>query len=139
MPIIGLNYTKITVERKASKDWHVEKINTAPKITNVEKSEITGLGSDIGILLVHFAFETTYEPTAGNVTLEGSVIYKAASEKAEKELLTTWKKKKTLPADVNAEVVNHLFRKVPVLSIQLADAVQLPPPFGAPRIKPQES
>lgn len=129
MPVIGLNYTKITAERKGMAN-NIE-INTTPKITDIKKTQLKGLGKDVDVLTIGFVFKSTFEPKVGEISVEGHVIYKTDRIK---EILKTWKAKKELPMDEHIEIINHLFRKVSIQALNLADAMQLPPVVNFPKV-----
>ncbi len=131
MAIVGMNYTKIQAERKTGVMGKTE-IKTTPKILDVVKAPLTGLGNKIDVLNIKFEFESIVEPEKGNINIEGAIIYRTDKIK---EILKQWKKDETLPAEVHVEVINYLFMKVTVLALQLSDALQMPPVVGMPRVE----
>lgn len=132
MPIIGLNYTKINAERKSVKKVTGIKINTVPKITDVKKTTLVGLGKGAEALTIGFEIESKFDPAIGNIEIVGNLLY---STNNSKKILSSWKKDKTLPKENHIEVLNHIFRKTTVQALQLADILQLPPPLNLPRIR----
>lgn len=135
MPIIGMNYTKIQAERNTKAEPVAEvKVNIAPKINEVRKIALPALGIKDDVLNISFTFDTTFDPKIGQVMIEGNIIYRTENMK---DLLNTWKKKKALPPENQIEIVNHLFRKLTILILQLTDNLGLPPILNLPRIEPQ--
>lgn len=130
MPVIGLDYRKIHAE----KDAVLPKVNisTSPRIIDIKKTKLTGFGSDFDVLSVDFEFSSKFEPKAGDLSIEGTIIYKADDADS---IMKLWKKEKKLPANANSEIVNYIFSKVGIFALQISDALQMPPVIGMPRIK----
>src|SRR3989344_4878406 len=133
MAILGLNYTKISAERTGNSP-HTE-INTVPRVTEVKESKIEGLGSALEVLAMDFIFESIFKPKVGHLSLEGVMLYKPKDNKHKEDILKLWKKDKQLPADIQVEVINHLFRKVSLEALNLADLMQLPPVINLPKLR----
>jgi len=133
MTVIGLNYSKITAERTGN-PANTE-INTVPRITDVKDSKIEGFGAGMDVVSMQFVFESTYKPKVGMISIEGVLLYKPKDAKEKEEIMKAWKKDKKLPALVHIEAVNHLFRKVSLQALHLAELMQLPPVVNLPRLK----
>lgn len=133
MPIVGLDFTKIHGERKGMSG--TVNVNTTSKIIDVKKSKLKGFGKDVDVLNIEFEFESILEPNVGEVRISGALIYKTDKEEDTEKILKTWKKDKKLPMEMNAEIVNHLFRKASVKALLITDSLQLPPIIGVPEIK----
>lgn len=129
MSIIALNYKKISAEKQGV--LKNVSINTTPKIINAKKTKLSGLGADVDILTVDFEFSSTFEPKAGGIDIEGSLVCRIADPEGAAKM---WEKEKKLPETVHIEVVNYLFSKVGILALQLSDIMQMPPVIGMPRI-----
>lgn len=129
MPIIGLNYTKIEAERKGS--VANTEINTTPKILDVKESKVQGFGKDLDVLLIDFQFWSEFKPDMGSINILGTLIYQSGKAK---DILKTWKKDRKLPDEEQVEVVNHVFRKVSLEALHLADILQLPPVINLPKL-----
>ncbi len=130
MPVIALSYKKIAAEKEGV--MSNVSINTVPKIVNVKKTKLSGLGSDVDILTVDFEFASAFEPKAGKINIEGSIVCRTEDpEKAAK----MWETKKTLPETLNVEIINYIFSKVGILALQLSDIMQMPPVIGMPKIE----
>lgn len=130
MPIIALSYKKIAAEKEGV--MSNVSINTVPKIVDVKKTKLSGLGSDVDILTVDFEFASAFEPKAGKINIEGSIVCRTEDpENAAK----VWAAKKTLPEKLNIEIINYIFAKVGILALQLSDIMQMPPVIGMPKIE----
>lgn len=133
MAILGLNYTKITAERTGS-SANTE-INTMPRIVEIKETKIEGIGSGLDVLAMDFVFESTFKPKVGVLNLSGVLLYRPSDSKHREEIMKFWKKEKQLPPIIQMEVINHLFRKVALQALHLADLMQLPPIINMPRIR----
>lgn len=131
MPIIGMTYTKINGERKKRPTGSI-RVNTTPNITDVKKTDITGLGKKVDALTVKFSLNSSFEPDVGIINIEGEILYKTDNVN---KVLNFWKKNKKLPKENQVEILNHIFRKVSIQALQLSDTLQLPPTLNMPRIK----
>jgi len=132
MPIIGLNYKKISAERKSAAKTNM-KINTGPEITSIKKSKLQGFDNDIDVLTVGFKFKSDIEPEVATIEIEGTMVYK--TDKAD-EILKSWDKNKEMPSYAHMELINHIFKKTGILALQLSDIMQLPPVISMPKLEP---
>jgi hypothetical protein len=85
-------------------------------------------------LSLEFEFTTKYNPDIGEIKMSGEVIY--LSDKNAK-VIKDWKAKKSLPENMNLEVLNYLFRACLIKISVLADDLQLPPAVQLPRVRPK--
>lgn len=140
MPVLGLSYTKISAQRRNPEKAPTEvNINTTPKIVSVKKSALKGLGDKPADLIsIEFEVSSTFDPDLGEIAIEGAAAYVPGQGETSKAILDHWKKNKVLPPDAHVEVINHLFRKVLVLALQLADALNLPPVLNMPALKKKD-
>ncbi len=132
MPIIGLNYKKISAERKSATKPNM-KINTGPEITSIKKSKLQGLDNEIDVLTVGFKFKSEIEPQIAAIEIEGSIVYK--TDKTD-EILKLWDKNKEVPSYAHIELINHIFKKTGILALQISDIMQLPPVISMPKLEP---
>ena len=132
MPVIGLKFNTIEGKRSPGKIVPEVKINSSPKIVSVKEADVTPMGRKA--LALGFDFVTKYTPDIGEIKMTGEVIY--LSEKNAK-IIKDWKAKKSLPEDMNMEILNYLFRACLIKISVLADDLQLPPAVQLPRVKPK--
>ncbi|MFH1105931.1 MAG: hypothetical protein V1731_01835, partial [Candidatus Aenigmatarchaeota archaeon] len=91
MPVVGIQFSNIEAKKKANMKPG-GKINSVPKLTNVEEKEIGGaFGSDKKALVIGFEFITDYEPDAASIKLVGELLY---LDDDMKKSLNEWKKNK---------------------------------------------
>jgi hypothetical protein len=132
MPIIGFKFESMEAKREKTVFGGEVKINSTPKILSVKEIAVPNINKKA--LELGFEFSTQYDPGIGSARIKGEVLY--LSDK-NAQILKKWKSKKTLPDDVNIEVLNHLFRQCLLKIANLADDLQLPPPIQMPRVKPK--
>ncbi len=131
MPIIGLNYKKISAERKSAVKPNM-KINTGPEITSIKKSKLQGFDNEIDVLTVGFKFKSDIDPQIATIEIEGSIVYKTGKVA---EILKAWDKNKEVPPYAHIELINHIFKKTGILALQLSDIMQLPPVISMPKLE----
>lgn len=133
MPVLTVNFTSISCEKKGSLNQKMQ-IRTAPRVTGVKRLKMEMFGKKSDVLEIQFIFESNYMPEVGGISIGGSLLYESKDvAKIEK----MWKDKKTMPDEVQVEIINYLFRVVGVKAIQLSDIMQLPPVITMPRIEPK--
>lgn len=135
--IIGMNISKISAEKKENAMKGGLEIKTQPQIIDVKETKLQGLANeDIHILLVDFAMASTFNPDAGSIQINGTILYKSDKMGA---ILKEWKKTKSLPSEDGVIILNHIFNKVSVIGLYLADLLALPPIIALPKVEPKKS
>lgn len=132
MPIVGFKFESVEAKRSKSTTRGEVKINSTPKIVSIKEVNIPNLKRKA--LGLDFEFLTKYEPSIGHIKLTGEVLYLGDRNA---QVLKKWKEKKTLPDEMNIEVLNNLFRQCLLKIANLADDLQLPPPIQLPRVRPK--
>jgi len=133
MPIIGMKFDSMEAKRERMVDKGEIKVNSTPRITSAKLISLPSINKKA--LALNFDFVTTYSPEIGEVKISGELLY--MSEENPK-ILKQWASKKTLPENVNIEVLNHLFRQCLLKVANIADDLQLPPPLAIPRVAPKQ-
>jgi hypothetical protein len=133
MPIIGLGFSAFEARKEGGSVREEVKVNSAPRIMDVKEVSVPNLSKKA--LSIDFEFMTRYDPDFASITIKGSIMYLADSNKA---ILGEWKKDKRLPEKVSLEVLNYLFRRCLLKASLLAEDLQLPPPMPMPRITPKK-
>lgn len=130
MPVIGLNFTRMSGKKGTANAIGEIKVNYAPKFTEVKEVPLSRLNKKA--LSISFEFFAEYDPAVGEVQLEGNILYLAPKNQP---LIAQWEKEKRLPDDLTVEVLNHLFRRCLVKIASIADDLQLPPPIQIPLVQ----
>jgi hypothetical protein len=133
MPIIGLKFDSFEGKREKDATNQSIKINSSPRITDLKEIKVPNL--DKKALAFSFEFLTTYEPDIGTIRVTGEVLFLSD---AMPKITADWKKKKTLPAEMSADIINYLLRRCLLKVATMAEDLQLPPPLGFPKLKPKE-
>lgn len=133
MPVIGLKFESFEGKRTRESVNEQVKINSSPTIKEIK--EITVPNLDRKALSFYFEFSTTYEPQLGDIKVMGEVFFVGENNS---KILSEWKKKKSLPADISTDILNFLFRRCLLKIATIAEDLQLPPPVGFPKVKPTE-
>lgn len=137
MSIVGFNFNKIMVEKKTMKEGKVN-INNNVTIKEVESADLSlGKAKQDGVRFV-FEFTSMYEPDFASMTLAGDVLF-IDSEKNVKTILEDWKKKKTVPNEVMADVLNSILNRCNIQALVLARDVNLPSPIPLPKLTTEEN
>jgi hypothetical protein len=132
MAVVGFNFNKIMVEKKVLKDGKVD-INNNVQIKEVETADLSlGKAKQDGVRFV-FEFTSKYEPDYASMVLSGDVLF-IESEKNVKAILDEWKKKKTVPKETMAEVLNSILNRCNIQAMILARDVNLPSPIPLPKV-----
>ncbi len=133
MVVLSTTITRIEAERKGVAPR--VKVNLTPTIKEVEKSKLEGLGKKPqDILNIKFLFETKFNPEVGILRMEGNLLY---MDENVDSIYKEWQKNKKLPEDVNAEIINSIFRSMVPKALFLSTELQLPPIVPIPRVIPK--
>jgi len=132
MPVVGLQFSKIVVEKFGPVKGKVQ-VNNNVALKDVEKTELTIGPVKHGALKFHFEFVANYEPKIANMTMNGFLTFFEKPEKV-KEIVDGWKKDKKIPKDVMSSVLNTVLSRCNVEAILFAREVNLPPPIPLPKV-----
>lgn len=136
MTVMGVNFTKMHVERKESKKGKINVSNNV-SISNVEKMDLKIGDENQQPLRFSFNFTSKYNPDIGNITLEGNVVYLADKKKAE-EILKGWKDNNKVEEKTRDVILGNVLNKCSIESLLLSKEMNLPAPVPLPKIKKQE-
>ncbi len=130
MPIVGFNFTKISIEKKPFGVKQVQVKNDL-KLGKVELSKRYDV-THADVARFNFVYEVRYGEM-GSIDLEGYVLY---SDKADalKKLVDQWEKEKEIPLILLNQVLNASLLKCNIKALELAQDVGLPPHFELPKI-----
>ncbi|MBU3907103.1 MAG: hypothetical protein KKA64_02525 [Nanoarchaeota archaeon] len=133
MRLIGFNFNKISIEKKAEELSSDLKIKSNLDVLSIEKIDIGLSKEKEESLLVKFSYIINYDPNIAVIDLNGLIIISLDSKIA-KDLLQKWKKK-TIPEEIRVSLFNIILRKVNVKALELEDEMNLPLHVPLPRIK----
>ncbi len=132
MVVVGFNFTKINVERKNPLKGKV-KITNNVAIKKVEVKDLAlGKAKQQGLKFT-FEFVTKYEPSFGEINLVGDILYMDQDKKI-KEVTESWKKNKSVPKDVMAQILNNILNKCNIQALILSQQINMPAPIPLPKV-----
>ena len=133
MPILTVSYSKLLTQRLESKEGKNLSINNNISIKDIIKSDINlGEAKQPGLRFT-FEFSSKYEPKYAEIIITGDVIYYSTQARVD-EVLKEWKKDKTAPKDISAEVINHLLSRCNIQALLLSREMGLPSPIPLPKV-----
>lgn len=133
MRLIGFNFNKISIEKKAEELSSDLKINSNLDVSSIEKINIGLSKEKEESLLVKFSYLINYDPNIAVIEL-GGIIILSLDQKIAKDLLQKWKKK-TIPEEIRISLFNIILRKANVKALELEDEMNLPLHIPLPRVK----
>jgi hypothetical protein len=133
MPIISVNFSKISVERKDSAAGGSISINNNVALKNVERMDLSAGATKQEGLKFRFELSAKYEPKFAEITILGDVIYLDASAKI-KQIIDGWSKSKNVPKEVFEQVMNAALTKANIQALIISQIVNLPPPVQLPKL-----
>lgn len=136
MPIIGFNFTKLSVEKKNKLVGQL-KVKNRFLITNVEATELALGKSKQKVLNFSFSFTSKYEPAIGDLVFEGEVLF-LAEPKTITEAISEWKKDKKMLPEIGKEVVNVALNKCSIEALILSRDINIPPPVPLPNLQSEQ-
>lgn len=124
--IVGFNINSIKAKTNTENVNSEISVNSTPTVLDVERRDVGELKD---ILAISFSFKIEYRPDAGEIRIDGDVLYKTENSR---DIIKKWKDTKTLPSDTAVEVLNGIFRGCLIKAVSLAGDLRLPPPVRFP-------
>jgi hypothetical protein len=132
MPVVGLQFNKIVVEKVAPVKGKI-KVNNNVVLKDVESTDLKVGSANQGAIKFHFEFTAKYEPKVASMTLNGFLTFLEKPEKV-KSITESWKKDKKIPKEVMSNVLNTILARSNVQAMLLSREVNLPPPIPLPKV-----
>ncbi|MGM5484731.1 MAG: hypothetical protein ACQEP1_02555 [Nanobdellota archaeon] len=133
MTIMGINFTKMNVEKKEGKKGKVN-ISNNVGLNSVEKVDLNVGGDNQESLKFGFAFSSTYDPEIGKIELEGNVVYMTSKDEA-KSILDEWEKNQKVDKATTEKVLPSVLNKCNTEALLLSKEINLPSPIPLPKLK----
>ena len=135
--IIGFSLTQLSVERHTSLQGNIGVKNDL-NIRDVQEQPLApGVGSNQKAVNFAFVFTVSYTPHVADITILGNVLY-AAAPKTISEILSTWKEKKKVSADISVDILNFVLHKCNIRALELAQEFNLPLHIPMPKVNLQQ-
>lgn len=128
--IVGFNVNSISATKEDNVGGNLQ-INYVPQITEVESVSVNAFDDEIA--KIHFSFSVEY--TAGDqvqaeIQIDGDVLWNGDTE----EVVSTWEDEEKLPDNIQAPLMNDLYRKMLSEAVGIADTLKMLPPIPTPQV-----
>ncbi|MBI4145835.1 hypothetical protein HY489_00690 [Candidatus Woesearchaeota archaeon] len=133
MPVVGLNYSKVVIEKFGPVKGKIQ-VNNNVVLKDVEKTDLQIGSAKQGALKFHFEFTAKYEPKLADMTFVGFLTFMDKPEVVS-DIVAQWKKEKKVPKDVMSSVLNTIFSRCNVEALLFSREVNLPPPIPLPKVQ----
>lgn len=137
MPIIGFNFTKISVERKEGDFSGKINIGNNISVKDVVQNDLAlGNAKQKGIKFT-FDFNVNYEPKIAEILMAGDILYINDAKKID-DILNLWKKDKKVLPEITAEILNAALMRCNIQALILSRDMGLPAPIPLPRVSAEQ-
>ncbi len=133
MPVVGLSFEKIVVEKFGPVKGKVQ-VNNNVALKDVQKTDLSVGSTKHGALKFVFEFTAKYEPKLANITMNGFLTFFEKPEKI-KEIVDGWNKDKKIPKETMSSVLNTVLSRCNIEAMLFAREVNLPPPIPLPKVQ----
>lgn len=131
--IIGFGFTKLSAEKNDIVKGKLD-VNNNVSIKDVKEDSFNFGKDKQSIIKFIFEFVSKYEPAIGTIQFEGEVLYLEEPKKI-KEILSSWKKDKSVQKEIMEGMLNTILTKCNVQALIMSQEVNLPPPIPMPRVQ----
>lgn len=133
MPIMGINITKLSIEKGNPPVPQVE-VDLTPKVTGIRLGEMRTPTGKLNGIEVLFEYGVTYKPDVAKASIEGVIFYLPRNRDDVDRILDEWENEKKLDPNMFAEVVNAVTMEAMPLLMLLSKELRLPYPIPVPRV-----
>jgi hypothetical protein len=129
--IVGFNIDSIEASKEGAAQGNLQ-VNYTPKITEVESVTVNAFDEEVA--RIEFDFKVGYNAggtEAAKIEMSGNVLWKGNNE----EMVNSWEEDEQLPEDIEAKLMNELYRKLLSEAVGVADSLGLLPPIPTPTVE----
>lgn len=128
--IVGFKVDSMEASKAESAQGNLQ-INYRPEIVSAERATVQAFDDEVA--RIEYSFRVSYQ--AGNteaafISMEGHVLWNGDTE----EIIEAWEEDESLPEDVNAPLMNELYRRLLSESVGVANTLGLLPPIPTPTV-----
>lgn len=134
--IVGFHFTKLSIERHQPLQGKLSVRNDL-NIKDVKEHILSGVKGSHKAVVFQFVFSVTYAPHVADIIILGDVFYSAEPKKIE-EILSTWKSKKKVAAEISVDVLNFVLQKCNIRALEMAQELNLPTHIPMPKVNLQK-
>ena len=132
--IVGFNVNSISATKQDNVGGNLQ-INYVPKIQKVESASVNAFEEDIA--KIYFSFKVEY--TAGDqvqaeIEIDGDVLWNGDTG----EVVSTWEEEEKIPDNIQAPLMNDLYRKMLSEAVGIADTLKMLPPIPTPQVNKKQ-
>lgn len=128
--IVGFNVESLEGSRGESASGNLQ-VKYNPTIDSVEAAPVNAFDQEVA--KIDYTFEVRYMKggsEAANIELSGHVLWKGDTD----EIVEHWDEEGSLPEEVQAPLMNDLYRKCLSQAVGIADTLGLLPPIPTPTV-----
>lgn len=128
--IVGFNIHSLNAERGDGVQGELE-INYNPVIQDISKETVSAFEDEVA--KIDFKFTVDYVAggeIGASIELEGNVLWKGQLD----TIMNEWEDSQKLAEEVEAPLMNDLYRKCLSQAVGVADTLNLLPPIPTPRV-----
>ncbi|MFB6191132.1 MAG: hypothetical protein ABEJ64_01790 [Candidatus Nanohaloarchaea archaeon] len=128
--IVGFNIDSLEGSRSEGAQGDLQ-VHYNPQITEIEEATVSAFEDKVA--KIDFTFTVDYEAggeTAATIELKGNVLWKGQLD----DILESWEEDEELPEEVEAPLMNDMYRKCLSQAVGIADTLSLLPPIPTPRV-----
>ena len=129
--IVGFNVDRVNAEKDQNVQGNLQ-INYVPRSENVKSVKVNAFDEEIA--QIDFKFTVEYnagDETQAHIAIEGNVPWNGDTE----NLVETWSESEELPQEVQAPLMNDLYRKLLSESVGIANTLNMLPPIPTPQVE----
>lgn len=129
--IVGFNIDAIDASKQENAGGDLQ-VNYRPEITDIESAEVNAFEEPVA--KIDFTFTVSYvagDEEAATIEMEGNVLWKGNVD----IVTETWDEDQKLPEEIEAPLMNELYRKLLSEAVGIANTLNLLPPIPTPQVE----
>jgi hypothetical protein len=129
--IVGFNIESLNGERSDKAQGNLQ-VNYNPVIQSVESATVPSFDQDVARIDFTFTVQYLVDENAevASIELEGNVLWNGDTE----AIVNEWEENNQLADDIQAPLMNDLYRKCLSQAVGVSDTLNLLPPIPTPRV-----
>ena len=132
--IVGFNVNSIDADKSEGIGGDLQ-INYAPEITNVESTGVRAFDDEVAKIDFKFRVEySTGNSVPAHIQMQGNVLWNGNTQ----DIVETWEESEQLPEQIQAPLMNDLYRKLLSEATGVADTLSMLPPIPTPQVQKQQ-
>ncbi len=132
-----MTFSKINAEKSKPIQGKVNVVNNVG-IKDVKKANFVVGDVKQDCLRFTFEFASKTEPSIGNITIDGDVLYLAKKDVVD-ETIENWDAKKPIRKEILTPVINGILKRCNIEALGLSQTMNLPAPLKLPSVSAKEA